>query len=328
MATLDDKLLGEKTQYYCSSSSGSEGEEEEEDSAGTGPADGPQGVGPNVSCQGPASNTGPKGVLADWRRYKQLEAEGREEARRERERLHRSLAFTCQSYGDERRDREHQLQERFAKKLTLKDDDDADADDDADDDDAAFLSEYRERRMAELRRRLSSGPRYGAVTELPGGEALLRAVDESPPRTPVLVHVYDGAVPACAALDGCLRCLAPRYPSARVCRVRAAAVAGLSAAFASRALPALLVYRGGELVGNFVRLSDQLGDDFFADDLEGFLGEHGLLPERDGDGDGAGDGAGGAGSDGSGRRRSVAGTAAAAAAAATAFGDDCVLDIV
>ncbi|XP_078737608.1 phosducin-like protein [Lampetra fluviatilis] len=323
MTTLDDKLLGEKTQYYCSSSSGSEGEEEEEDGAGTGPAGGPsQGVGPNVSCQGPASNTGPKGVLADWRRYKQLEAEGREGARREREHLHRSLAFTCQSYGDEQREREHQLQERIAKKLTLKDDDDDDADDDADD--AAFLSEYRERRMAELRRRLSSGPRYGAVTELPGGEALLRAVDESPPRTPVLVHVYDDAVPACAALDGCLGCLAPRYPSARVCRVRAAAVAGLSAAFASRALPALLVYRGGELVGNFVRLSDQLGDDFFADDLESFLGEHGLLPERDGAG--VGGGGDGGGSDGSACRRSVAGPAAAAAVAA-ASSDDSDLDI-
>lgn len=31
MATLDDKLLGEKLHYYCSSSSESEGEDEDEE---------------------------------------------------------------------------------------------------------------------------------------------------------------------------------------------------------------------------------------------------------------------------------------------------------
>ena len=38
-------------------------------------------------------------------------------------------------------------------------------------------------------------------------------------------------------------------------------------------LPALLVYKGGQLIGNFVRVSDQLGDDFFAMDVESFLQE-------------------------------------------------------
>ena len=38
-------------------------------------------------------------------------------------------------------------------------------------------------------------------------------------------------------------------------------------------VPALLVYQKGELIGNFIRLSDELGDDFFATDVESFLVE-------------------------------------------------------
>lgn len=36
-------------------------------------------------------------------------------------------------------------------------------------------------------------------------------------------------------------------------------------------LPALLVYKNGQLVGNFVGLEDVLGEDFFAADVESYL---------------------------------------------------------
>ena len=39
------------------------------------------------------------------------------------------------------------------------------------------------------------------------------------------------------------------------------------------ALPALLVYRGGELMGNLLRVTDSLGEDFTTNDLESFLQE-------------------------------------------------------
>lgn len=55
---------------------------------------------------------------------------------------------------------------------------------------------------------------------------------------------------------------------------------GTSALFRTSALPALLLYRGGDLVGNLVRVSDQLGDDFYATDVEALLQEYGLLPEK------------------------------------------------
>jgi len=36
-------------------------------------------------------------------------------------------------------------------------------------------------------------------------------------------------------------------------------------------VPALLVYRKGELIGNFVHLSDEFGDEFYSTDVESFL---------------------------------------------------------
>ena len=38
-------------------------------------------------------------------------------------------------------------------------------------------------------------------------------------------------------------------------------------------VPALLIYKHGELIGNFVRLSDEFGDEFYATDVESFLVE-------------------------------------------------------
>jgi hypothetical protein len=36
-------------------------------------------------------------------------------------------------------------------------------------------------------------------------------------------------------------------------------------------VPALLVYRAGQLLASFVRLTDQFGQDFFANEVEAFL---------------------------------------------------------
>jgi hypothetical protein len=42
----------------------------------------------------------------------------------------------------------------------------------------------------------------------------------------------------------------------------------------------LVVYKGGNLIGNFVRLTDEFGEDFFANDVEAFLIDHGILPDE------------------------------------------------
>ena len=40
-----------------------------------------------------------------------------------------------------------------------------------------------------------------------------------------------------------------------------------------KGVPALLVYKNKDLIGNYVRLREEFGDDFFAGDVESFLQE-------------------------------------------------------
>ncbi|XP_053138025.1 phosducin-like protein [Hemicordylus capensis] len=278
MTTLDDKLLGEKLQYYYSSSEDEDSEKEEGSGEGrTLPSAVPGEV--HLSSDGSAVNTGPKGVINDWRRFKQLETEQREEQCQEMERLIKTLSMTCRSHLDEEEDKQKQkeLQEKLNGKLTLQE---YTILHEGADDDEEFLQQYRKQRMEEMRQQLHSGQQFRQVFEILSGEAFLATVDQVHKHTLVMIHIYEEDVPGADSLSGCMLCLAAEYPTVKFCRVRSSLI-GASARFTTSALPALLVYKGGELVGNFVRITDQLGEDFFAVDLEAFLQECGLLPEKD-----------------------------------------------
>lgn len=64
-------------------------------------------------------NSGPKGVINDWRRFKQLETEQREEQCREMERLIKKLSLSCRSHLDEEEEQRKQkdLQEKISGKV-------------------------------------------------------------------------------------------------------------------------------------------------------------------------------------------------------------------
>ena len=94
MATLDDKLLGEKLQNYCSSSS--EDEDEPSKPKFIPEAELKEREKYNVRA-GQSVNTGPKGVIKDWQRYKQLQHEKNQEAKIERDKIMNRLAITCKS---------------------------------------------------------------------------------------------------------------------------------------------------------------------------------------------------------------------------------------
>ncbi|KAL5014167.1 hypothetical protein ScPMuIL_008437 [Solemya velum] len=121
--------------------------------------------------------------------------------------------------------------------------------------------------------------KFGQVVTLTK-DRFVEAIDREKPQVTVMVHIYEDGVAACEAMNGCLLCLAQEYPTVKFCKIRASE-ARLSMKFAATGVPALLIYKNGELIGNFIRLSDDLGDDFFATDLESFLQEHSFLPMRD-----------------------------------------------
>jgi len=54
----------------------------------------------------------------------------------------------------------------------------------------------------------------------------------------------------------------------------------VSLAFKTKGIPALLVYKGGNLVGNFVQLKDEFGAEFCFGDVENFLIENGMIEDR------------------------------------------------
>ncbi|XP_056393930.1 phosducin-like protein isoform X1 [Hyla sarda] len=271
MTTLDDKLLGEKGQYYYSSSSDDEDSDQDRKirQSEARESDGAK--------EGSAVNTGPKGVINDWRRYKQLETEQTDEQKRELEQLVKRLSMTCKSHLDEEKDKQKQkeLEEKLNGKMTLQDYNMLNQDDDED-----FLEQYRKQRIEEMKQQLCQSQVYKQVFDIQSGQEFLDSVDKEHKNTVVIILIYEDEIPGAEAASGSLICLASEYPGVKFCKVKSSLL-GTSSRFTKNALPALLVYKSGELVGNFVRITDQLGDDFFAVDLEAFLHECSLLPEKD-----------------------------------------------
>lgn len=256
MATLDDKLMGEKLHYYCSSSSEDEGDEPEETG---GPAQPPPPPPPN----GQQANTGPKGVIEDWRRFKQLETEKRQENERERLALAKRLALTCRS---EREDKEV---EQEMEKLELDDEDDE------------FLKEYMKKRMQEMvEASVMNKKHFGRVFTLSDGEQFLAAVDHPDHKNVItIIHIWEQGNEACKTIDQSFQDIAKDYSHIKFCRIQASSTAVLSKDFKASGVPAILVYRNGDLIHSFVRITDTLGDDFYASDLESFLIENGIMSD-------------------------------------------------
>lgn len=146
--------------------------------------------------------------------------------------------------------------------------------------DESCLQKYRKRCMQDMHQRLSFGPKYGYVCELQNGEQFLEAIEKERKTTTVIVHIYEDGIKGCDALNNSLTCLAAEYTTVKFCKIKASNT-GAGDRFSNEVLPTLLVYKGGELLSNFISISEQFNEEFFAVDVESFLNEYGLLPERE-----------------------------------------------
>ncbi|CAL1277066.1 unnamed protein product [Larinioides sclopetarius] len=265
MATLDDKLLGEKTHYYCSSSSEGEDDSENEEEKPVGEST-PKFIPAQELNQweGSSTNTGPKGVLKDWQRYKQLESERREEQEAERLALIKKLSLTCQSAKDEEKSRQEQ-EELDAELKELLDD--------------KILEEFKHIHMQQMMEKHCKQSHFGTVFQIQSGQEYLDAVDQADKTTAVVIYIYSGSEKSCKLMYHCFEELAVEYPEVKFCCVEVS-VAGLSRHFERRGVPAILIYKNGSLVGNFIRVTDELGDEFVTSDVENYLLEHGMLPDH------------------------------------------------
>jgi len=264
---LDDKLLGEQVNNYISSSE-DEGEEDvkgddehpeyrygEMSARNQAPTEEDLEPEQPVIDYSRTSSTGPKGVIEDYRRFKQLEAEKREEQKRELMALSKRIAMTCAPQTDEELDPD--MQELNA-----------------------IFEEYKLQRMNEMESILQSVPTFGKVNDLAANE-FVTAIDNEHQLVTVIVLVHDPVnAKHCDMMYHSIKILANVYKKVKFCAI-SAIEAGLSDKFRSEATPALLVYKNKEQIGTFVQLVQELGDEIFAVDVEKFLIEHSLLPSNE-----------------------------------------------
>ncbi|KAM8814541.1 phosducin [Rhynchonycteris naso] len=218
--------------------------------------------------EGQATHTGPKGVIHDWRKFK-LESEDSDSVPQSKKEILRQLS-SPQSRDDK------DLKERASRKMSIQEYELIHKDKE----DENCLRKYRRQCMQDMHQKLSFGPRYGFVYDLETGEQFLETIEKEQKITTIVVHIYEDSIKGCDALNNSLVCLAAEYPMVKFCKIKASNT-GAGERFSSDVLPTLLVYKGGELISNFISVAEQLAEEFFARDVESFLNEYGLLPERE-----------------------------------------------
>lgn len=209
----------------------------------------------------PANHTGPKGVINDWRKFK-LDSVDQTVSENKRELLR-------QMSSPREDDRERLNRKMSAQEYEL-----------IQEEDERCLKRYRKQCMQEMHERLSFGPTFESVYDLESGEAFLEVIEKEHRMTLVVVHIYQHGIKGCEQLNSCLDCLALEYTNVKFCRIDADKTGAIER-FSAEVLPALLVYKAGELMGNFLSVTQHLNEDFFATDVEAFLNEYGLLPEKE-----------------------------------------------
>lgn len=254
MATMEDRLLGEKLHYYCSSS---EGEDEEEDEGRVEDDDfdvekSKQAQADKIQdkayLDGPRkNNTGVKGVREDARAYRRFILEKEQEKFDE---LAKAAA-------------------RFALEDRTKSDDEWDLEEDDE-----FMAAYRAKRMVELKEK--GAPLFGVIKELTGF-TYPEVIDSVAPTTDVVVYIYEDHIAACRRYKECLARLASEFPKCLICHIKASK-ANMSANFIQRGLPCFIAYRAGEVVKTWLNISEYIGSDAEYDVLVEGMQDAGVLP--------------------------------------------------
>lgn len=262
MATLEDKILGDTRQCYCSDSEGSDLEDESESSNLSVPQEPTQEPPPEVNkWDGTSQNTGPKGVIKDWQIFRDLAREKRAQQETATLDLAKKLTLTVQSTLDEEKEKAALEDPELAE--LLNDD---------------FLLQYQKQRMQELLQQMDSKTKFKELMFLNSGDDYLNVVDETDKLVTVIIHIYEERIQACQLMNQCLQELAEIYQSTKFCAIQGSK-AGVSKHFKVKGLPALLVYKNKILIGNFVKLTDDLGNNFCSEDVQELLVEHGLLED-------------------------------------------------
>lgn len=141
--------------------------------------------------------------------------------------------------------------------------------------DDSIIKEIAEKRIARERQSRTL-PVFGQVFRLQTGTELLDSIDKEHPNVLVVVHIYTKYSRLCARVDKCLDQLADDMKHLKIVTLDAS-VAGLSENFKENGVPALLVYKGTNLVKSFVQLEEFLDRDFDHHQIKNLLMDNDLI---------------------------------------------------
>jgi len=167
------------------------------------------------SWKGSATNTGPKGVIKDWQRFKQLESQKSQEATAEKRALAKKLSMTCKSADlDEHLDKKEPVLEEEAELIEDE-----------------FFQEYIKKKFMEMNKKLNDLPKFGEVLEL-SGETFLGEIDNENRNVKILIHIYDQKIPECRLMNECLETISRNYLVVKFCKIKSVEI-NLSEKFVS-----------------------------------------------------------------------------------------------
>ncbi|EQC37959.1 hypothetical protein SDRG_04976 [Saprolegnia diclina VS20] len=190
----------------------------------------------------PATHTGPKGVLTDYRAYKQAKA-----AERRQNEAVRTAVMNRIAKG-------HTVPAVAANNPTGLSDNDSDADlSDLSDDE--MMKEYCAKRMLEMTMAERDGrPAFGTL-QYSDPFGFVDTVDAADARVHVIVHMCDERNQVCVAINHCLEQLCLAYVHTQFLVVDAKQA---DATFDASDLPIFMVYKGGAQVESLVHVFKQL----------------------------------------------------------------------
>lgn len=184
----------------------------------------------HVNWRASSVNTGPKGVIEDYRKKKSL---------------------------NNKPDQVDDLDAEFQNLLN----------------DDSILEEFISKRISKDTK--EDLPTFGYVRRLQTGVELLDAIDKEHKNVLVIVHLYTKYSRSCNNMNHHLHELATQLNHIKFVTLDASATA-LSGNFKENAVPALLAYRGGDLVKSLIQVDELMDKNFDSQQIKELLIDHNL----------------------------------------------------
>lgn len=142
--------------------------------------------------------------------------------------------------------------------------------------DDSILEQFKQERLKRLNNADRNIPEFGYMKHISSGEEFLKNVDDENPNATVVCHVYRKFSQMCLILNKHLEEISKKYKHIKFMCIDAAVV-GLSTNFIENGVPALLVYKNGNLVKSLVRLEDNFDRDFDLNQVKELLVENNVI---------------------------------------------------